>query len=77
MKKKILVVCILGMFLLVSISVTGLKSITDKLTPKNDDYTDYLPVMRPTPETLKKWEGALLICFYAVYTVLKLLFFQL
>ena len=28
-------------------------------------------------KTLKKWEGALLICFYAVYTVLKLLFFQL
>lgn len=56
MKKKILVVSILGMFLLVSMSVTGLKSITNKVTPKNDDYIDYLSVMRSTPETLEKWE---------------------
>ncbi|MBA7535098.1 hypothetical protein ES705_27349 [subsurface metagenome] len=30
-----------------------------------------------THKTLKKWEGALLIGFYGIYVIVKLLFFQI
>ena len=56
MKKKILVVCIIGIFILVSMSVTGLESNPDKIILEDDYNTDFLPVMRPSTETLKKWE---------------------
>ena len=45
------------MFLLVSLSASGLKSTTNKETTIiNDNNNEYFSVMRPTIETLSRWE---------------------
>ena len=55
MKKKLLVICILGMFLLVSISATGLNS-TKEIVEEYIDYEFAYPVMRSSTKTIEKWE---------------------
>jgi len=57
MKKKLLVVCILGMFLLASISATGLKSEIKKDIKNIDNYEELFPVMRPSLDTIAQWEA--------------------
>ncbi len=57
MKKKLLVVFILGMFLLVSFSTSGERSKTRKFVSDNVNYEELYPVMRPSSYELEKWEA--------------------
>jgi C1A family cysteine protease len=56
MKNKLIVVCILGMFLLVSFSATGIKSEIKNEIKNIDNYEDLYPVMRPSESTIERWQ---------------------